>query len=303
MPRVLPDSNDVCVWLCNDTGTSILNSGTAGASGHLTLGGGTDLIPGGAPSVFGEKALVTPGSLTSKASYISPNPATSNIEPALPISLSGWFFLRNQLNSQNYLISPMKNYRTAQNTWTGPFSWGIIGFSSAATWGAIIIISGGQQTLSIADNFPLPFGRWCHIGMTYDGVNQRAYLNGDLAGSTARSGAIDYGTHGPWAIGSNWSTGTANGEQPACIRCDWRLANIARPQSYFKDIYLNGLFGFGGTTLQRYYRLQATDLACDPPENVYWTDTQYSLNNAPVGPCGTPGTSLANLKILETWEQ
>ena len=61
--------------------------------------------------------------------------------------------------------------------------------------------------------------------------------------SSAFSGAIDYGTagnRGQWYVGGIPGT-TTNQDSPIIVQ-DIRVANVARPQSYFQNIYYNGMF-------------------------------------------------------------
>jgi hypothetical protein len=51
----------------------------------------------------------------------------------------------------------------------------------------------------------LPLNTWTHIAMTYDGANQRFYVNGVLVGTTARTGSIA-SNNGALRIGGNNSS-------------------------------------------------------------------------------------------------
>lgn len=69
----------------------------------------------------------------------------------------------------------------------------------------------------------------------------RVYLDGQLAVTCVRTGAIDYGTNGPWYIGANSdNSGGLNG-----FIDDVRVATVARPLSYFQNIWTTAT-GNGG---------------------------------------------------------
>ena len=52
---------------------------------------------------------------------------------------------------------------------------------------------------------PLSTGVWTHVATTYDGANQRIYINGNLVASRAQTGAIGAG-NGSLRIGGDPSS-------------------------------------------------------------------------------------------------
>jgi hypothetical protein len=78
---------------------------------------------------------------------------------------------------------------------------------------------------------------WIHIGLTYDGANVQLYVNGRLVASAANTGTISYDANGPWIIGCP----PAGTDQNFYGRIhDLRIADIARPLSWFQGVYTNG---------------------------------------------------------------
>jgi len=304
MPRVAPDANDVAVWRLSETGTTFANTGTLGATGDLTMSGSTGLVTA-APGPFGN-ALTVIGSTSDKTCLISTNPCPSGLEPAFPITLSGWIKLSKNLagNSSYCGISPIKIYRT-DGSWSTPWGTGGIQINTSGFVEFSITTAGGVRHIANpGSGFSFPYTRWAHLGLTYDGSVMLGYFNGEQVCSSSFSGAIDYGTSGPWSLGGLWPVGSVPAEAPPCVFADWRLANVARPLSYFQNVWNQGRLAIGESTgLTTYYRLQARDPACVTPDYARWTDTAVNLVNAPTGPCGTLGPSLVDLVVLRKWRQ
>lgn len=239
MVRIAPDANDVLVYLLNDGPGSHANTGTAGASANW-LEYGSPIS--GAQGLFGN------------ALYVAGTPVTSNVDGAggandvlvTPnISLSGWVFIKRYSSSPLELFN--KQYRV--NAWSSPFL--TFGFqmtnSSDGRCDLYVTLgsqgSGSLQSVNSGTAYIIQQGRWSHIGGTWDGSTLRFYINGSLAASSAFSGTIDYntlGSRGEWYCGGIPGTGV---NQTGCaIFQDIRVANVVRPQSYFANIFFNGIF-------------------------------------------------------------
>lgn len=137
----------------------------------------------------------------------------------------------------------MFNKQYFANGWSNPFL--TFGFQLDNTndgrCQAYCTINGTLRSVQTPVAYPIPVGRWSHIGSTWDGTTLTFYLNGILVASTsAFPGSIDYGSsnRGQWYVGGIPGS-TTNQEAPAIVQ-DIRLANVARPQSYFANIYYNG---------------------------------------------------------------
>lgn len=236
MARILPDGNDVMVFPLNDTGPARSNKGTLGPSADWTdygapVSGAQGLLDNAVyiPSTY--LVNVRNGSGGASETLVTPN-----------VSLSGWVFLRRYTN----YFAEIFNKQYFLNGWSTPFlSFGFQLVNSNDGQLDCYITIGGvlQAALRTPTSYIMPLSRWCHIGGTWDGSTMKMYINGTLAVSSPYSGTIDYGAagnRGQWYVGGIPGTGT--NQDPPIIVQDVRIANIARPQSYFANIYYNGMF-------------------------------------------------------------
>src|SRR5574338_941769 len=234
MARVPPDANDVIVVRLNETsGTTHANDGTAGG---VFTDYGSPIY--GVPGIVGN-AMYSPSAYLVNArngcgglndTIISPN-----------VSLSGWVFMRRSTNYPAELF----NKQYFLNGWSNPvLTFGFQTHSSSDQCDLYITLNGTlQSALRLPASFPMPIGKWFHIGGTWDGTTMRFYINGTLATSANYSGVIDYNNtsaRGQWYVGG--IPGTSTNQDPPAILQDIRAANIVRPQSYFADIYYQGIF-------------------------------------------------------------
>lgn len=500
MARIIPDSNDILVYKLDEASGAYRNTGSQLPNDSLTDLTVSGTIVRTATGIHGGNCPWFPGT----GNYPTGASATRNyifgantINPQTPFTLSFWVNQRGYINNSNFQQYVKKLFRdhTITNTSASPFfSFEIsnastnsgqdlyFGFSNSATT---------QTNMTITD-FPMPLAQWNHIGMTHDGTNIRAYLNGcqliRYSGATQLSelaatsssivyndvsyaitnttgtyvpGVDDIGNHGDEArtsvtfpfpvtiygakfnsgfIGSNGqiefgqntagfnftlpnsgfgtllcvfqrdqsttaprgifttTTGTApnrtfivewrnqvlsdgllanyevkffednntfeylyttsTSNATACIGVqsqaggkstvfsnattipaantrliftpteaasgylaigatppylvtssptkeeanfmisDVRIANVARPLSYFQQIFSYGALPNETTTQVIYYKMRAYDLSCAEPTPVTWIDTSISYANAPAFPCLGPYTAI---EILESW--
>jgi hypothetical protein len=241
MARIAPDANDLFVIKFDDTGTTHVNSGTLGAAGNF-LEYGNPIS--GAQGLLGN-ALYIP------SSFISPNHdgagGANDVLVTPNISMSGWVYVRRQPN----FFAEVWNKQYFLNGWSTPFlSFGIqMDNGSNGGWTFYITTAGTLRSISMTDSVNqghnvMPQGRWCHVGGTWDGTTLLVYLNGSQVNSLVPGGgAIDYGTagnRGQWYSGAIPGSSTIQGG-PVIVQ-DLRIANVVRPQSYFANIYFNGMF-------------------------------------------------------------
>ena len=162
----------------------------------------------------------------------------SGPEPAYPVTLEfAYVPIGPSPGTWSMLIN--KNYRPT--TWVSP--WVALNLQKEnSTDGSY---STGITTGS-ASNLKVTTPTWTKIAhtaqqivymaLTYDGATFNSYINGQLFNSTARTGAIDYGTHGDWSVGSEGVNSTeAFPVQGVMVRA--ALSNIARSASYFQSVY------------------------------------------------------------------
>lgn len=320
MTRITPDANDQLVWLMNETSGPYINTGSLSPNTSTTDLNITNTIIRTGTGLFGGNCIQLPGT----SNFPSGSSATRNrasgastISITPPLTVSGWINLRSYNTGQNMTIFA-KEYRNPSisgNTWTTPFNAIALSTSTGnggGDWfGSIALTSSTQATFTVTD-FPIPIGVWSHIGMTLDGTSMRLYLNG--CQMIFYSGLTQFNTvaaptlsytdgvngSGQWRTGAIVSTGSANKEEINAQIQDFRVANIARPLSYFQSIYALGALPSipGKSVASQFYKLRAYDTSCPTPTPVVWVDNQISLANAPTFPCSGPYT---NPEVLDTW--
>ena len=236
MARIPPDANDVIVIRLAETlGTTLHpNTGTAGSAADFTDYGNPI---SGVVGPLGN-AVYMPGNIIS--SNHDGVKGGNSVEITPNVSVSAWIFIRRFSGGFSSIFN--KQYSTG--VWSNPFlsiGW-YINNSTDGRWTPNMCTAGTYRFFTTGSNLPLPQGKWCHIGETWNGTTLTAYLNGTSIGTlTPGGGAIDYGgTDGPWFAGSVPDTGTT--ESPTYMIQDIRVANVVRPQSYFSNIYYNGLY-------------------------------------------------------------
>ncbi len=312
--RVAPDNNDIVVWKLDDAGTPFVNSSTSSnaishAVSDLTTLSGTVLLQ--QPSLFAASGtnsciVLTGNQATSPRNYVG---GANGVQPQPPVTFSCWIYLRTY-NSSN-LTQHFAQKQKTTNVWSGSSFATIntiqnrqytslpnqfdMGFSNNSAG------NGGNTVLP--GDFNIPLNMWCHVGWSYDGTTQLCYVNGNYAGTSTASptGNFDYtsgGNPGPWFFGAI-PGGSGSPEEFSGAICDYRIANVIRPLSYFQNIYQTATQNSGSTILTtKYYKLRAYDLGCRTPTPVYWTDISVNYNNAPSPPCGGP---LGPIEIVEIY--
>lgn len=306
--RVTPDDNDIVVWKLDEATAPFINSSTSpnaistAISNLTTLSGAIQLQQPSPFAPYGtNSAILVPGTQSnSPRNFIS---GANGVEPLPPFTISGWIYIRTYLplvSGPPHII--VKQFTTG--SWNNP--WYTVTLEGRNQYGAPSRFRFGLVTSSgfspgSGDIDPLntiPLNTWSHIGLTYDGSTQTVYLNGNLVSTASYGGTLNY-NGGPWFFGGI-PAGFANAEEAAFSACDFRIANVIRPQSYFKNIYELGAMASGqGVPLNTYYKLRALDLGCSNTSYVYWVSKIVNYNNAPAPSCGGP---LGDIEIMETWK-
>ena len=236
MARITPDGNDVMVFLLNESGGTRTNAGTLGSSANWTDFG---FPVSNAQGIINNDAMYIPSAYLVNARNGSGGANDVLITPN--VSISGWILLRRNTN----YFAEVFNKQYFLNGWSTPFL--TFGFQMQNTSdGSIemyVTLDGTLQVVRSGAAFPVPVGKWAHIGGTWDGSTLKSYINGILVASSPFTGTIDYGTagnRGQWYVGGIPGTGT-NADSPIIVQ-DIRIANVTRPLSYFQNIYYNGMF-------------------------------------------------------------
>lgn len=318
MPRIAPDLFDQIVWPLTETSGVYRNVGQTSpndASTDLTV---TNTITRTGNGIFGNCPQFPANSNFPTGSNTTRNYAAGakNIIISPPITVSCWVYLRNYTTTAAQNIIG-KEYRDSSlvSTWTTPFyamSIDVLTSNGGGDWFITVAANSSTRVTQSITDFPIPLGVWSHIGMTHDGTGIRAFLNGCqciyYSGATqlssTASSTISYtdgvNGFGNWKVGAITHTGSTNKEEPMANIQDVRIANVARPLSYFKNVYYAGTLPLrsGGFTSGQFYKLRAYDTSCPTPTPVVWVDTQISLANAPAFPCSGPYTAP---EVLDTW--
>jgi hypothetical protein len=153
------------------------------------------------------------------------------------MTLSCWVLPRTLTGTQQIVY---KAYRIADG-WTSPYeSIAIVyGYPTGSTINAYISSGGSGYSAAANVRDTIMNGKWSHVGMTYDGSNIRLWHDGLNVATTARSGTIDYGTSGYWAIGSVWATGFNQTFQGRIA--DVRVYSNVKTDAWWTNEYRQGL--------------------------------------------------------------
>lgn len=225
--RTATDANDLASFLMTDasTATTITNEIGGGVDNLTYVDGNSHTGAGGGP--FGSTL-----SLNTVNSHWKT--ADGKFQPS-SITASCWIYC-----NQYYTVGAGRIFSKALApwpTWVGNLYSLVVRFSTTPGQIATYILSGGAHYENLSPEGAVPLYSWTHVGLTFDGSNIKLYINGRLMSTTARTGTIDYGTNGPWFIGSD--PGGTSGEFLGQMQ-DFRIANIARPLSWFQSVYQSG---------------------------------------------------------------
>jgi len=168
------------------------------------------------------------------------------------MSVTFWINLRDYVDTgsgDNYQFFVTKAYYT--NSWSNPYITLAVYLDTAAdgSWHIDVTTTAGGRSDTVIGNdraFPRSVG-YSLVGLTFDGSTLNAYLNGELVQTvTGFSSSLDYGGSGPWIVGSipSFLSGASTKQEPCAIIQDVRIANIARPLSYYQNMYRLGALSF-----------------------------------------------------------
>lgn len=221
------DNNTIINWKFDESAAPYVNSGNGSALSLTTFSG----TPAAVTGIFG-KGIGCSGLIltTGNTSVNEPN--------GTAVTVSAWVKVRSY---STFATVINKAYRS-NNSWTSPFTSLYLSLTNTGdgSWGPAITTTGGILTQpAIGGGFRIPLGDWTLLSYTYNGSNLLSYINGALAHTVAVSGAIDYGTNGPWNIGGVSNAGV-NQFWDGLID-DVRVENVVRSQSYFENMYRNGI--------------------------------------------------------------
>jgi hypothetical protein len=230
--RLTPtDSNTLIEWTLDEAAAPYANTGTAGTLNLGTAGVAPESVTGLFGNAAGFNGTGFQGGLTTGNSSVGEVPGSQ-------LTVTAWVFYRGFGINFNTIVN--KEYRN-DGTHTNPFlAFGIYEYTTGDGQWNVAVTTGGTNFTVLMSNpvNKLSLGSWMLVALTYDGTTLRAYLNGALVGSTAVTGSVDYGTHGPYAVGFEevGTQGTAN-----AIIDEVRVESTARSQAYLETMYKDGV--------------------------------------------------------------
>lgn len=192
---VLADS-PIAYYRCNDTGTTLTDSGPNALNGTI----GASCTTGGTALISGDSAaasLTTPGGAESNAT-IALVPRSTLFEVTAAVSLEAWitipaFPAASFVDFVAYTPNThpaVENYAIELDNATNKFFFTV--YNTGSSFGT------GSPAFTFSTNTTY------HVVGTYDQTNVKLYVNGSLVGSTACTGAIKgYGTNCAFAIGGD----------------------------------------------------------------------------------------------------
>jgi hypothetical protein len=219
LERPMPtDNNDVCIWRDRISGAVIENEGTGGSAYNLTSSGGVRVDTHPCPFFF--------SIITISQTYSTPSVPQFDVTNGLTISM---WIKSNNFNASDFIFSKRNAVPIGSS------------YDTASYLNSSLLLSGGTQNNIITISGPDVFakGEWAHIGVTVapGGTTCSFYLNGELIGSTSRSGSL--GTNlGPWTIGGP-NDGTTSHFKG--FIWDVRVATIERSANWFYQSYDRGI--------------------------------------------------------------
>lgn len=229
------DANDLHVWSLNEAAgeTSFANSGTSA----LTLSPVGTLTSGSA-GIWDSGVLL----FESGAAYLTSGDTAD--QPASDITVSVWIRPTNDGN----LFAFGKQCRST--AWNAPYyaAW-MIQRNSSQTYFDVTTLGDGWVTVGASGGLApdVVLNTWNHVGMTYDSVTLRCYVNGNevKAYTLPIGGALVYSDPGPPADGPGPYVIGADRATTSLLAtyADARVASVVRPASWFRDVYRRGLYG------------------------------------------------------------
>jgi hypothetical protein len=238
--RVTPDANDQLVFALDEASGAgtIVNSGTLGATGNLTGNAPGTAWQSGYVGMFGSGIYFN--APQGVAQSVSSATTSSFAEYTSGVTASAWVYPLQIAASTSYYVLHKKYVN--DTGWTGSTTafnlYLTANTAQQAIPSCIIDVANVTKTFNTSPAY-ITTGAWHHIGCTYDGANVVVYLDGINVSTTAQTGNIDYGSHGPWSVGSLPSTVNAAGF--IGVIDDVRWANVTRAASYFQNVWKTGM--------------------------------------------------------------
>jgi hypothetical protein len=232
LERVATDGSDLAVFKFDEVvsaTTPYVYVNTGVEAGNMTWVDGTNTFPGTVGAPFGTAMIITGSSTHHKT-------ADGLFQPANYITVSCWIRVSRFVSdgTDGKIISKLSD---PWPTMASPYLACRLTFLSTERL-QFTVRSGGTNRIANAPNKgAIQLYEWCHVGGTHDGAAVNLYINGKLAATTAAVGVLQWVNNGPWFIGPYPGS---TGECCYMAMHDLRIANVARPLSWFQEVYQKG---------------------------------------------------------------
>lgn len=211
--------------------TAFSNDGSAGVSFVGTGVSPTGTLRSGRMGLFNRAVDIRPpGFISTPDTNVNPSDST--------LTVSAWVWLRSYAPGSAVVVN--KAYNNQAAGWVSPFSaFGIETAPSAdGAWTTSVTVAGVRRSINLTTADKIPLQQWCHVALTFDSSDLRAFLNGSNVGVLGVPGTIDYGSNGPYSVGGNRVTGLDSVDG---LIEDVRIENTARPETWMQTVYKNGV--------------------------------------------------------------
>ena len=224
--RIPYDANDQIAWEL-----------TANPSPNVGAAGALDLTP------HASVLLARAGIVGTAWEYISDVYATTTdtaLGEAANVTLESWVNLSTAPGVNVYVLAKLFG---AGGAWVQPWVSMALVLVASSRQVRVVVGNGGNYNYAESPVSQIvPLGVWTHLMATYDGVDMKAYLNGNLV-ATGAVGAIDWGTSGYWGFGG--LPASPGSYVPGLINAP-RIANTARAAAWGQEAYQRGIRAWAG---------------------------------------------------------
>jgi len=192
---------------------------TGSYSGHaMTIGSAaSSAVTPGVRSVI-QRGVRFNGARGTQRAYLSVSPTVVPTASVQMLTMSCWIIIR-QYNATASCVVFRKNRNSSKTAADTAYTFALgVGTTGALRVSCTTGTAGsGTQTITASTTLMKENTPYLIAG-TYDGINFRGYINGDLVLTTAKTGNLDWGTDasnlgGDWAIGGPTTTNASQDNQ------------------------------------------------------------------------------------------
>jgi YD repeat-containing protein len=227
-------SNKTAVWDGNYRAVWHLPNGTTLSANDSTSNGHNGTLQGSTNPTAVTGKIDGGAGFNGSTAYIDV-PGTTNLEPSAAITISGWV---NYTTANAWAKIYSRPYRS-DSSWASPYISADLIASDNTTAKPRFELAFGGSPSAIDGPATINDGNWHYVVGTYDGSYMRIYVDGQIGGSTAQTGGIDYSgaTAADVTLGSRDAYN--NGEFMNGNLDEIRLSAIARSADWIASEYNN----------------------------------------------------------------